>query len=157
MRWPSAAGGSSCSTAERSRLATVRSRLSPRHVALDVDVLRRESPDVDPFLALIDHEAARKTWEIQGKRLTERVSRFDKAAIRRRLIERIREVVTRAGGVWARLSPYPHPYRSAFNFRADLDEPCPDDYFRFARALKPLDVLQHPVCRRPTLMGGSPR
>ena len=71
--------------------------------------------------------------------MTERVSRVDRAAIRRRLIARIRDAVTRSGGVWARLAAYPHPYRSAFNFRADLDEPCPDDYARFARARRPID------------------
>jgi peptidoglycan/xylan/chitin deacetylase (PgdA/CDA1 family) len=30
------------------------------------------------------------------------------------------------------LAPFPHPFRSAFNFRVDLDEPVPEDYHRFA-------------------------
>ncbi len=38
-----------------------------------------------------------------------------------------------------RLAPFPYPYRSAFGFRADLDEPFADDYFRFAAARAPLD------------------
>ena len=118
---------------------SVRARLSRGHVALDVDVLRRESRDGDPFAALIDNRASRQVWTVAGHRLTERVARIDKAAVRRLLIDRIRDAVTRAGGVWARLAPYPHPYRSAFNFRADLDEPYPDDYFRYARARRPLD------------------
>src|SRR5262249_36512603 len=41
----------------------------------------------------------------------------------------------RAGGVWARLAPFPYPYRSAFGLRVDLDEPVPGDYHRYARAL----------------------
>ncbi len=117
----------------------VRGVLSSDHVAMDVDALRRESPDGDPFAALVDTKAARKTWTIDGLGLTERVSRVDKAAIRRRVIDRIRSAVTRNGGVWARLAKYPHPYRSAFNFRADLDETYPDDFARFASALRPIE------------------
>ncbi|MDB5353406.1 MAG: hypothetical protein JWN86_4653 [Planctomycetota bacterium] len=136
----------------------VRNTLSAAHVAIDVDVLRRESPDGDPFAALIDTRAARKTWTIDGERLTERVSRVNKAAIRRRLIARLRDAVARSGGVWARLAAYPHPYRSAFNFRADLDEPYPDDYARFARARRPIDdcsthfVSTHAYGKSPAVM-----
>lgn len=117
----------------------VRATLSAGHVAIDVDALRRESVDGDPFAALIDARAAAKTWEVAGHRLTERVSRVDKAAVRRAVIGRIREAIARAGGVWARLSAYPHPYRSAFNLRVDLDETYPDDYARFARARAAID------------------
>lgn len=118
---------------------SVRAMLSPGHVALDVDVLRREAPGVDPFTDLIDDRAARKTWTIDGTRLTERVARVDKAAVRRRVVDRLRSVLGRAGGVWARIAAFPHPYRSAFNFRADLDETYPDDYARYALARRPID------------------
>ncbi len=117
----------------------VRGSLTGGHVAIDVDVLRRESSGGDPFARLIDTNADRKSWTVGGAVLTERLARFDKAPLRRSLILRIRHTVTRAGGVWARLSPYPHPYRGAFNFRADLDESYPDDYFAFARAREPID------------------
>ena len=66
--------------------------------------------------------------------LRERVARFPKAWIRRRLISALRETVTSRGGVWMRLAPFPYPFRSAFNLRVDLDEPVPEDYFRFALA-----------------------
>ena len=66
-----------------------------------------------------------------------------KARIRRRLIDRLREAVTGAGGVWIRLAPFPYPYRSAFSFRADLDEPVADDYFRFADGPGPAGRLLH--------------
>ena len=117
----------------------VRAQLSARHVALDINVLRSESREGDPFADAVDTRASRKSWLVEGALLTERVSRADKAEARRRVIARVREAVTRAGGIWARLAAYPHPYRSAFNFRADLDEPCPDDYFRFAHAREPID------------------
>ncbi len=118
--------------------AHLRSMLSPHHVAIDVDVLRRDEP-VDPFVALIDTEAAPAIWRYQGLNLRERVARYPRSAIRVRLLRRLRESIHRAGGIWARLAIYPYPYRSAFHFRADLDERYPDDYARFARARRPLD------------------
>lgn len=123
--------------------ATVRARLSPDHVPLDVDELRRRG-SADPFRMLIDTSAAQVGWDLGGHLLTESVSRFDKAAVRRRLLGPLRQAVISAGGVWARLAPYPFPYRSAFNFRADLDETCVDDYRRFARARRRLaDCCTH--------------
>jgi hypothetical protein len=117
--------------------------LSPRHTALDVDAIRRQE-GADLLGEVLDTRAAPATWRIAGFDLTERVARRDKAALRRRVVGRLRDAVTRAGGLWARLAPFPFPYRSAFNFRADLDEPCPDDYARFARARRPLlDCTTH--------------
>src|SRR5208283_1912922 len=55
-----------------------------------------------------------------------------KAWIRRRMIGALRRQVLAAGGIWIRLAPFPYPFRSAFNFRVDLDEPVPEDYHRFA-------------------------
>src|SRR4028119_561903 len=69
--------------------------------------------------------------------------RHDTAERRRRVSRRLRDAVTRAGGLWARLAPFPYPYRSAFNFRADLDEPFPGDYARFAKARGPLLTCTH--------------
>ena len=125
--------------------ATVRERLSPDHVALDINLLRHEEGEGgDPFAALVDSRAHRASWSVGRWTLTERVGRVAKAPIRRRLLERLRQAVTKAGGTWARLSPYPFPYRSAFNFRADLDEPVADDYERFARARRPVaDCTTH--------------
>ena len=80
----------------------------------------------------IDLQAARGIWKFRGWNLCERVSRYPKAWIRRRLLDVLRQQVLAAGGVWIRLAPFPHPFRSAFNFRVDLDEPVPEDYHRFA-------------------------
>lgn len=118
--------------------STVRARLAHDQVAIDVDRARRGEP-VDPFRALVDHRAVNAQWEVGGTTLTERVARYDKALIRRRVVDRLRHAVNAAGGLWARLAAYPFPYRSAFNFRADLDETCVDDYARFARARRRLE------------------
>jgi hypothetical protein len=123
--------------------SAVRARLSPEHVAIDVDTLR-EGFDSDPFDLLLDTSGALARWEVAGRWLTERVARHAKAPIRRRLLERLRHAVTSAGGTWVRLGAFPFPYRSAFNFRADLDETCVSDYARFARARRPLaDCCTH--------------
>ena len=41
------------------------------------------------------------------------------------------------------MAPFPYPYRSAFSFRADLDESVPEDYHRFAAARATSVGLQH--------------
>jgi hypothetical protein len=126
----------------------VRATLTAEHVAIDVDAFRREERR-DPFDALVDNRGASATWRVSGLTVSERVSRYPKAEIRHRMVRRLRHAVAQAGGLWARLAPYPFPYRSAFSFRADLDEPLPDDYARFARARRPLaDCCTHFVSTR---------
>jgi peptidoglycan/xylan/chitin deacetylase (PgdA/CDA1 family) len=128
--------------------STVCGRLSSEHVAIDVDCLRRDSR-VDPFAALVDNRGAAVRWEIGGVGVVERVSRWDKAALRRQVVDRLRRMVTAAGGVWTRLAAFPFPYRSAFNFRADLDETCVRDYARFSTSRRPLaDCTTHFVSTR---------
>ncbi|RUL86177.1 polysaccharide deacetylase family protein [Tautonia sociabilis] len=112
--------------------------LAPCQEAIDIDRFRREWP-FDPFAALVDNRASRFGWRVAGEELTERVSIRDKGAIRRRLLAQLRAELARRGGIWARISAFPYPYRGAFNLRLDLDEPIPGDYFRFAEARRPLD------------------
>jgi hypothetical protein len=117
--------------------------LTAEHVPLDIEMLRRDEP-VDPFAALVDDQTARLRFNISAGSLSERAGRFPKAWIRRRLIGKLRQAICAAAGVWVRLAPFPYPYRSAFSFRADLDEPRPEDYHRFARARGPLsDCCTH--------------
>ncbi len=118
----------------------IQAMLCRGQTAIDVDFLR-DGQDLDPFAALVDDRAVDSAWSIAGARVVERVARRPKAAIRRALIERLRDAVTLAGGAWIRLAPFPYPYRSAFSFRADLDEPAPGDYHRFARARQALDTF----------------
>ncbi len=63
--------------------------LTSGHVLIDVDSLRRDEP-VDPFEALIDQQAARSSWTVGPYTLSERLARFPKAWIRRRLIDKLR-------------------------------------------------------------------
>lgn len=116
----------------------LRAMLTPEHAAIDVARLV-DDEEADPYRDLVDAEAAPARWRVDGLDLIERVSRKPKAAIRDRLIGRLRAEVDAAGGIWARLALFPCPYRSAFNFRADLDESSPEDYARFARARRPID------------------
>jgi hypothetical protein len=119
----------------------VRGAIGRANVAIDVNPLR-EKEAYDPFAAIVDRRADLLAWDIDDAgelRIRERVGRFPKAWIRRCLIDGLREAVTAAGGVWIRLSPYPFPYRSAFNLRIDLDEAAPDEYRRFALARRPLE------------------
>jgi hypothetical protein len=138
--------------------ATVRAALSADNVPLDVDLLRREEPS-DPFPALVDSSAGPATWRVGRWSLTERVARVPRAALRRRLLARLRQAIAGAGGLWVRLAPYPFPYRSAFNFRADLDEPVAADYARFAAARRPLAdccthfVSTHAYGEEPAVLG----
>ncbi len=116
----------------------VRGMLTVDHVPINIDVFRIGEP-VDPFQALVDTSACRMSWNIGGHEVSERVARHPKAPIRQRVLDRLREVVAKSGGIWARLAAFPYPYRSAFNLRVDLDEPYPEDYARFARARKPIE------------------
>lgn len=122
----------------RAARAELKGLLKPENTAIDVQTLR-ESESGDPFERLLDTAGRASSWRLQSYTVVERVSRHDRARLRRRLSDRLREVVTKSGGVWARLSSFPFPYRSAFNLRVDLDEPLADDYFAFARAREPIE------------------
>ncbi len=122
----------------KSASRSILEQLAADQVGIDVDRYRSLGA-VDPFDALVDTQAEAIAWSVQGLEVVERMARYDKAAIRRRLVDRIRRDVVASGGVWARLSSFPFPYRSAFNLRVDLDENQPEDYARFALARKPID------------------
>ena len=122
----------------RSALAELKGLLKPESTTIDVRTFR-EGEHGDPFELLLDTEGRAASWRLQSHTVVESVSRHDRARVRRRLIGRLRETVVKLGGVWARLSCYPFPYRSAFNLRVDLDESAPDDYFAFARAREPIE------------------
>ncbi len=111
--------------------ASLKTMLTGEHVAIDIDLLRRDEP-VDPFQALVDHQCAQAIWRVRSWSLSERVAREPKGWIRRRLIDALRQQVLASGGIWIKLAPFPYPFRSVFNLRVDLDEPVPEDYHRFA-------------------------
>ena len=123
-RWRSAAAGSCSTTAARSRRRRSAPLLSPEHVALDIDLLRRERARPTRSRPWSTPTGRAATLAVGGWSLTERVARHaqgrDPPAADRPAPPGGRR---RPGGLWARLAPFPFPYRSAFNFRADLDEP----------------------------------
>jgi hypothetical protein len=112
-------------------IAGLRKLITHAHVVINLDIYRADQP-IDPFQALIDTQSAPAVWTVKRWNLRERVARHPKAWIRRRLIDALREHVLAAGGCWIRLAPFPHPFRSVFTLRVDLDEHLPDDYHRFA-------------------------
>jgi peptidoglycan/xylan/chitin deacetylase (PgdA/CDA1 family) len=119
---------------------------SSDHEIINIDDLRDGWP-FDPFGALLDTRPAYRAWQAGDCRVTERVARVDRARVRHALLDALRGWIDRTGGVWARLSPFPHPFRSAFNLRIDLDEPEHADYWAMARARRPLDdCATHFVC-----------
>ncbi len=119
-------------------------RLScPSQTWIDIDPLRQDS-HADLFERMIDHKSMLRCWPVPGGRVTERVARFDKGACRRQIVDFLRGRLLQAGGVWLGLSPLPSGYRSAFNFRVDLDERVEADYFAFARLRAPIaDCTTH--------------
>ncbi len=119
--------------AQTAAAGSIQPLLERTHVLFDVDELRRGEA-TDPFAALVDCSTGLGSWTFEGFTVSERVARYAKGWLRRRLISRLRDAVTGAGGVWMRVSPFPYPYRSGFSFRADLDESVPEDYHRFAAA-----------------------
>jgi len=96
-------------------------------IGIDVSRLRQGFRE-DPFDALVDEHSARSAWKIGGWTLAEEIARVDKRAVRRRLLEKLRERIEKAGGVWLRISAFPFPYRSAFGLRIDYDEYDPADF-----------------------------
>lgn len=115
--------------------------LNSDQVAIDVDHLRRGRAH-DPFMALADERSGRFEWQIGRLRVHETVARVERAAVRRRLLSYLRTLIEAVGGLWMRLSPYPHPYRTAFNFRFDHDEYDAND---FDRALDAIQGYEHSV------------
>lgn len=115
--------------------------LDRHQIAIDVHALRAGRRQ-DPFEALADERAACHQWQIRGLAVRETVARVDRAVVRERLLADLRILIEAAGGLWLRISPFPHPYRSAFNFRLDHDE---YDAHDFAAALSAIAGYEHAV------------
>lgn len=111
-----------------------RPRLQEGQVPLDIHPLRADWAD-DPFEALADSHDRLQGWQIGQFQLSERVARFDKGNIRRKLVQGLRELLERAGGIWMRIAPFPLPYRTAFNFRLDHDAFDASDFEAMMEAL----------------------
>lgn len=125
-------------------------RLSPRlfegQTPIDVGPLRRGGGG-DPFDALTDRRAARYAWRVGPLTVEETVARVDRAAVRQRFLSELRRMLEAAGGIWLRVSAFPHPYQTAFNFRVDHDEYDADDFnATLAIVERHADCVSHYVC-----------
>lgn len=94
--------------------------LAAWQVPLDIEPIRRGF-QADPFDALLDEQVVEASWEVTGLHLSERIARTDRRRMRRRIMDRLREQIEQAGGIWINIAPYPFPYRSAVNLRIDHD------------------------------------
>jgi hypothetical protein len=113
---------------------------------IDVAEIRGAQPE-DPFEALLDERAQTHSWRIGGLTVREEVACTDKRAVRRRILSRLRAMIEAQGGVWLRLSAFPFPYRSAFNFRIDHDDYEAEDLDRLFRAIAGREqATSHYVC-----------
>jgi peptidoglycan/xylan/chitin deacetylase (PgdA/CDA1 family) len=112
-----------------------------------IDIRVAVSPPADPLAALADTSAVRCAWSLGPLDVAETVARHDKRAARRQLMRALQQQVERAGGVWLRIAPFPHPYRTAFNFRFDHDEYVPGDFDAVLAAIAGHEVAtSHFVC-----------
>lgn len=120
--------------------------LMPGQVPLDIDSLRRGQSH-DPFEALADERSARAGWWIDSFDLEEDVARVDKGTVRRRIMAALASRVQAEGGIWLRISAYPFPYRTAFNFRIDHDDFDPHDFDATLHAIAGYEeATTHFVC-----------
>ena len=118
--------------------------LIPGQTAIDVRDLAADKTD---FSLLLDERSARRGWQLGPLLATEEVARVHKREVRRRLMRGLQAAVEAAGGVWLRLAAFPHPYRSAFNFRFDHDEFVPDDFSSVLQAIEGYEEsTTHYVC-----------
>lgn len=126
------------------------SRLTPRlregQASIDVNGLTHGKSG-HSFDALTDERAARIAWPIGRLTVEETVARVDRAAVRRQLLSQLRAMIEAAGGLWLRVSAFPYPYQTAFNFRVDHDEFVAADFdATLAIVERHADCISHYVC-----------
>lgn len=96
---------------------------------------------------LDDSRTAIGRWEVGPLVVQERVSRIDKATLRRDVLDRLRGALESAGGFWLRVGAYPYPYRTVFGLRIDHDAFAADDFERLLRVLRGAEhATTHFVC-----------
>lgn len=123
-----------------------RPMLRDGQIGIDVDFLR-SSRSCDPFKALGDERAVYQEWQIGLLAVKESLARVDRASIRRRIVDDLRLQVEAAGGIWLRVSPFPHSYQSAFNLRLDHDEYDARDFEATLKAIAGYErSVSHYVC-----------
>jgi peptidoglycan/xylan/chitin deacetylase (PgdA/CDA1 family) len=96
---------------------------------------------------LLDESAAPHTWTVGALTLREHMSKVARRQVRTAILSMLQQAIEQAGGVWAAVSPYPFPFQSAFNLRADHDEWQPDDLAAFLASVEGWEhAVSHYVC-----------
>jgi hypothetical protein len=115
-------------------------------IVIDVASLR-DGFDEDPFIALVDQRSAGFQWQVAEFELVEEIARVDKRAVRRQLLDQLRQQIEQLGGIWLRIAAFPFPYRTALNFRLDYDHYDPADFATTLDALAGQEqATSHYVC-----------
>jgi len=108
--------------------------LTSQQQAIDLDVVRRALAAQgfvgDPFAPLTAAGTSRAAWQVGEWRPSEEIAAVDRRAVREQVLRVLRAEVSRLGGVWIRVAPYPAPYRTAANFRFDHDLFVAEDFNR---------------------------
>ena len=104
-------------------------------ITIDIDQFR-EPNEPDPFELLLNEETQLQQWDIAGWGVAEEVAKVDRRMVRQQILDGLRDAIEQAGGIWLCVSPYPFPYRSAFNLRIDHTQ---FDAVHFHAALRALD------------------
>lgn len=86
---------------------------------------RRPGPPKGRFLLFDSRRPGRRTSAagqivIDAGKLVDRAIPAEGQFFHRAFLEKLRQRIERAGGVWLRVSPFPFPYRSAFGLRVDV-------------------------------------
>ncbi|MBI1903547.1 MAG: polysaccharide deacetylase family protein [Planctomycetia bacterium] len=96
---------------------------------------------------IVRQDSALFSWNIGGLVAREEIAAVDKRDLRRQMMSALRKKLEEAGGVWVKVSPFPFPYRSAFNFRFDHDTYVPADLSRLLEAIDGAEgATTHFVC-----------
>jgi len=121
-------------------------RLAPSQIPLDVASLRETGED--EFGAVLrDEHAALHTWTIGDFTVQEVVAQVDRRKVRLRMLASLRRLVAQAGGIWVRKAIVPAPYRTAFHFRLDYDDPDPHDCERIWQQIERMpQAFSHFLC-----------
>jgi hypothetical protein len=101
--------------------------LAAGQTPIDVDGIRRRL-GFDPWADRDAGQTCRTFWRVGPYEAGEETAATDYGALRRAAMRQLRQLLEQAGGLWARIAPFPAGYRTAFCFRFDHDEYVADDF-----------------------------
>jgi len=108
--------------------------LAEGQAPIDVDEVRR-TLGFDPWSDRDAGRTCRTFWRVGPYEAGEETAAADYGFLRRTALGALRRRVEQAGGLWARIAPFPAGYRSAFCFRFDHDDYVADDFHAVLSAI----------------------